>query len=60
VITELPLLPNEHDAATTALYIQSVLSGEKPAPGPLARQVQLVLRALSALDAPPAVPGKTT
>jgi anthranilate phosphoribosyltransferase len=47
VLSELPLLPREHDAATTALYIQSVLSGEKPAPAPLERQVDLVLRALA-------------
>ncbi len=32
VLTELPLLPRSDDAATTALYIQSVVSGEKPAP----------------------------
>lgn len=52
VVTSLPLLPREHDAATTAVYVQSVLSGEKPAPAPLLRQVQLALDALSALDAP--------
>ncbi len=52
VVAELPLLPRENDASTTALYIQAVLSGEKPAPAPLARQVQLVLGALSMLDAP--------
>ncbi len=50
VITELPLLPREHDAATTALYIQSVLSGEKPAPAPLLRQVELLLAALEGID----------
>jgi anthranilate phosphoribosyltransferase len=50
VITEMPLLPRENDAATTALYIQSVLGGERPAPGPLVRQVQAVLAALAALD----------
>lgn len=59
VIAEMPLLPREHDAATTALYIQAVLGGEKPAPAPLARQVQLVLGALAAIDAPPAALGKT-
>ena len=52
VVAELPLLPREIDASTTALYIQAVLSGEKPAPAPLARQVKLVLGALSALGAP--------
>jgi len=59
VIAELPLLPREHDAATTALYIQSVLSGEKPAPAPLARQVQLVLGAIATLEAPQPMLGKT-
>jgi len=59
VVTELPLLPRENDAATTALYIQAVLSGEKPAPAPLARQVQLVRGALAALDAPQPALGKT-
>jgi anthranilate phosphoribosyltransferase len=52
VITGLPLLPRENDAATTALYIQSVLSGEKPAPAPLIHQAQLALQALAALEAP--------
>ncbi len=56
VVTELPLLPRQNDASTTALYIQSVLSGEKPAPAPLACQVQLVVQALAAMAAPlPAV-----
>jgi anthranilate phosphoribosyltransferase len=59
VVSELPLLPREHDASTTALYIQSVLSGEKPAPAPVARQVQLIQAALSALAAPRPVLGKT-
>ncbi|MDE1948629.1 MAG: DNA-binding protein YbiB [Burkholderiales bacterium] len=57
-VTDLPLLPREIDAATTALYIQSVLSGEKPAPAPLARQVQLVLGALAALEASPQPEGR--
>jgi anthranilate phosphoribosyltransferase len=50
VLTELPVLPRSHDAATTALYIQSVLSGEKPAPAPLEQQVQTILRALAAMQ----------
>jgi len=52
VVTELPVLPREIDAATTALYIQSVLSGEKPAPAPLTRQVQCILGALEELESP--------
>ncbi len=51
VLTELPLLPRSIDAATTAVYIQSVVSGEKPAPAPLTRQVDVLLRAVQALAA---------
>ncbi len=50
VLTALPLLPRSIDAATTALYIQSVISGEKPAPAPLAVQVDCLVRALAAFD----------
>jgi len=49
VLTDLPVLPREHDAATTALYIQSVFSGEKPAPAPLVRQVDTLVKALGAI-----------
>jgi anthranilate phosphoribosyltransferase len=49
VLRELPVLPRTCDAATTALYIQSVVSGEKPAPGPLMQQVQALLTTLKAL-----------
>ncbi len=53
VVAELPLLPREMDSATTALYIQSVLGGERPAPAPLSRQVQAVLATLAAMDSAP-------
>ncbi|HKW83044.1 MAG TPA: DNA-binding protein YbiB, partial [Burkholderiaceae bacterium] len=46
VLTELPVLPRTCDAATTALYIQSVVSGEKPAPAPLTLQVECIVQAL--------------
>jgi anthranilate phosphoribosyltransferase len=49
VLTELPVLPRGIDAATTALYIQSVVSGEKPAPGPLSRQVDCIRAALQTI-----------
>ena len=49
VLTELPVLPRGFDAATTAVYIQSVVSGEKPAPGPLTQQVECLMRALGAI-----------
>jgi len=46
VLTELPVLPRTTDAATTAMYIQSVVSGEKPAPASLVRQVECIRQAL--------------
>ena len=49
VLAVMPLLPRSNDAASTALYVQSVIGGERPAPAPLARQVQLILNALSAM-----------
>jgi anthranilate phosphoribosyltransferase len=57
VVSVLPLLPQSCDAATTAVYIQSVISGEKPAPPPLMQQVEVVLKALACLaDDAQAVP----
>jgi len=58
VLTELPLLPREHDAATTALYIQSVVSGERPAPAPVQRQVESLVAALAALAEPSGSTGR--
>jgi len=58
VVGELPLLPPSNDAASTALYIQAVLSGEKPAPAPLAQQAQLLRGALAAIATPRPLPGK--
>jgi anthranilate phosphoribosyltransferase len=49
VLRELPVLPRTCDAATTAMYIQSVISGEKPAPAPLAQQVACLRASLTAL-----------
>ena len=51
VLTELPVLPRTHDAPTTAMYIQSVVSGEKPAPAPVLQQVEAIRAALSRLAA---------
>mgnify|MGYP003576556293 FL=1 len=50
-LTSLPVLPRAIDAATTALYIQSVISGEKPAPAPLVQQARCLTSALTALAA---------
>ena len=41
----LPLLPRAGDAATTALYIQNVVSGEKPTPQPIVEQVAALVAA---------------
>ena len=54
VLTGLPVLPRSCDAATTALYIQSVISGATPAPMPLLEQVETLVRALAAMTAPAA------
>jgi anthranilate phosphoribosyltransferase len=50
VITELPLLPRATDAASTAIYVQEVLSGMRPAPAPLACQAGLIVAAVTALQ----------
>ena len=51
VLSELPLLPRQIDAATVAVYIQGVVAGEKPGPAPLDRQVDLLMQALTRLQA---------
>ena len=43
-LATLPLLPRASDVATTALYIQGVVSGEKPAPAPLLEQLDVLVR----------------
>ena len=50
VLTELPLLPRETDAASTAVYVQEVISGMRPVPPPLSRQAALIVAAVSALQ----------
>ncbi|HZE90088.1 MAG TPA: DNA-binding protein YbiB [Rhizobacter sp.] len=52
-LRELPVLPRTCDASTTAMYIQSVISGEKPAPAPLTQQVAVLLQSLAALEHEP-------
>lgn len=51
----LPLLPKSIDATCTAVYIQSVVSGEQPAPPPLLRQVECLVRSLAVLDGAEAI-----
>ena len=52
VLTELPLLPRETDAAHTAVYVQEVLSGMRPVPPPLARQAAQIAAAVALLSRP--------
>lgn len=49
-----PDLPPAHDAGATAVWIRSVLAGERAVPEAIARQVQAVLRATGAERAVPA------
>jgi anthranilate phosphoribosyltransferase len=47
-LTDLPGLPAQVDAASTAAYIRAVLAGELPLPGPLLAQRDHILRLASA------------
>mgnify|MGYP000901954718 FL=1 len=49
VLTRLPTLPSEIDAAHTAAYIRSVLDGTEPVPPPIAQQVAHILHLVQAL-----------
>ncbi|CAN5310177.1 DNA-binding protein YbiB [soil metagenome] len=44
---ELPVLPESREAAVTAVWIQSVLAGERPVPGPIDAQVEAIFHALT-------------
>ncbi len=46
-LKQLPELPTQIDAHTTASYTQAVLNGKLPVPAPIAQQVQAALQALS-------------
>jgi anthranilate phosphoribosyltransferase len=46
-LKQLPELPTQIDAHTTASYTQAVLNGTLPVPAPIAQQVQTALQALS-------------
>ena len=46
-LMQLPDVPTQIDAVTTARYIQRVLNGQLPVPAPIARQVQAALQALA-------------
>lgn len=51
-LQHLPDLPKTCDAATTALYTQQVLAGERPVPEPLAAQVEHILHLMAQLQNP--------
>lgn len=51
LVQEVPRLPAERDAATTAAWIEAVLRGELPVPAPIAEQVTQCLAASKALRA---------
>jgi hypothetical protein len=46
-LTDLPDLPREIDAESTAAYIQDVLNGKKPVPASMGLQVEHILRLAS-------------
>ncbi len=48
-LTDLPDLPRDIDADTTAAYIQEVLSGDKPVPSSMALQVEHILHLADSL-----------
>jgi anthranilate phosphoribosyltransferase len=52
VVSDMPLLPTERDAASTALYVQSLLAGERPMPAPVAQQIGAVLALWAAVEHP--------
>ena len=49
-LAQLPELPREMDAASTAAYVAAVLAGSKPVPGPIARQVQHLLHLVQQIE----------
>jgi anthranilate phosphoribosyltransferase len=48
-VTELPDLPADTSPAATAAYTREVLAGRRPAPAPIARQVEHILRLAKAV-----------
>jgi len=52
VVRSLPILPESRDAASTALWIQAVLSGERPVPEAIAAQCEAIVATRSAMQLP--------
>jgi len=53
VVRALPLIPESRDAASTAVWIQAVLSGERPVPDAIAAQCQAILATREAMRESP-------
>lgn len=51
VVRDLPLIPESRDAATTAVWIQAVLSGERPVPDAIDAQCNAILATRAAMCA---------
>ena len=49
VVRSLPILPESRDAASTALWIQAVLSGERPVPEAIAAQYEAIMATREAM-----------
>jgi anthranilate phosphoribosyltransferase len=58
-LTTLPDLPTSFDAATTARYIQAVLSGQQAMPAAISAQADSLVQALACLAEPAAAPVPT-
>ena len=52
VVRTLPILPESRDAAATALWIQAVLSGERPVPEAIAAQCDAIVATRAAIAQP--------
>lgn len=52
VVRSLPILPESRDAASTALWIQAVLSGERPVPEAIEAQCAAILATREAMQQP--------
>lgn len=51
VVRTLPLIPESREAAATAVWIQAVLSGERPVPDAIAAQCEAILATRDAMSA---------
>jgi anthranilate phosphoribosyltransferase len=56
VVRTLPILPESKDAAATAMWIQAVLSGERPVPEAIQIQCEAIMATRTALRAATSVP----